>query len=253
MAARDFKADQSYMISHHRLHNRLLHGWGIVCGLEVEHHPNPACRSRWIRVTAGVAIDCYGRELIVPADLSFELPLAPGGTCGPRPRRGRLLHGPTGAGGAQLDEAETFALPFLVCLRYCEEAIDQVPVLYNESACGQPHREPNRIREGADLVVYRPEDLPRCWPPLGDCPEPGEVATVACLDPDCSCGHVVPLALIADPTADNIQAGWAFAIDERDGARSRPRPACSPTSFGPTGSTGASILWPNYRRRWAIN
>ena len=35
MTAEDFEADQHYFLSRHRLHNALLHGWGVVWGLEV--------------------------------------------------------------------------------------------------------------------------------------------------------------------------------------------------------------------------
>ncbi len=47
MAAREFIAEQRYFLSHHRLHNRLLHGWGVVCGLGVTPHPDPACPAGW--------------------------------------------------------------------------------------------------------------------------------------------------------------------------------------------------------------
>ena len=33
MAPRDFAVDTAYLLDRHRLHNRLLHGWGIVGGL----------------------------------------------------------------------------------------------------------------------------------------------------------------------------------------------------------------------------
>src|SRR5947209_3916492 len=78
MAARDFADEQAYFLSHQRLHNRLLHGWGVVCGLGVTRHPNPDCGSRWIIVHPGVALDCCGRELILRCATPFELPLSSG-------------------------------------------------------------------------------------------------------------------------------------------------------------------------------
>src|SRR5262245_66006895 len=48
-----------------RRHNQYLHGWGTVCGLKVLEHPNPACRKQYVVVTAGVAVDCCGREILV--------------------------------------------------------------------------------------------------------------------------------------------------------------------------------------------
>jgi hypothetical protein len=46
-----------------RLHTRLLHGWGKICGLEVsvsDHHQDN------LIVSPGLAIDALGREIIVP-------------------------------------------------------------------------------------------------------------------------------------------------------------------------------------------
>jgi hypothetical protein len=63
MTARDFQDEQDYFVSHHRLHNRLLHGWGIVCGLIVSPH-SERCPN-YVVVSAGIAIDCCGREIVL--------------------------------------------------------------------------------------------------------------------------------------------------------------------------------------------
>lgn len=73
MTARDFAGEQEYHLSRQRLHNRLLHGWGIVCGLRVEEHPKPECKDSWVTIKAGVAIDCYGREIYLPEDIAVEI------------------------------------------------------------------------------------------------------------------------------------------------------------------------------------
>ena len=75
MTARDFAADQAYFLSRRSIHNRLLHGWGIVCGLRVVPHPTPECRESWVVVKAGIAIDCTGREVFLPNDLAVQLPM----------------------------------------------------------------------------------------------------------------------------------------------------------------------------------
>src|SRR5690349_16518002 len=75
MAKRDFADEQAYFLSRHRLHNRLLHGWGVICGLRVIRHPRDECRDRWIVIRSGIALDCCGRELIWEKDLAVELPL----------------------------------------------------------------------------------------------------------------------------------------------------------------------------------
>src|SRR3546814_15180373 len=58
LTARDLRDEQGYVLSRLRLRNRLFHGWGVVCGLDVCSHPDPACRDRYVVVEPGIAIDC---------------------------------------------------------------------------------------------------------------------------------------------------------------------------------------------------
>src|SRR5215207_1680408 len=44
-----------------RWHNKHLHGWGIVCGLQVECGPGP----QEVTVRKGYALDCEGRDIVV--------------------------------------------------------------------------------------------------------------------------------------------------------------------------------------------
>jgi hypothetical protein len=198
MAARDFAADTEYLLDHQRLHNRLLHGWGIVCGLGVERHPRPECAQAWVVVTAGFALDCHGRELILRRDTAFELP--------------------------QRTE------PYLLCAKFSEELIEPVPSLYSQGTCDPHHREFNRFRDGVELVVA--DVTPRCWP-VAACHDQTEGAETTeeenehgcgdapcsehCLEPDCPCGELVPLARVIP------LAGGGFELD-LDGRRVQPPP-----------------------------
>jgi hypothetical protein len=195
MTARDFQADPDYFLSRHRLHQRLLHGWGVVCGLHVRHHPRPTSCKRWVVVTSGIAIDCYGRELVLQQDTAFELPL-------PRAEEGR-------ADGCDRED-ETLKEPFFVCLRYTEQPVEQVPVLYHEGQCDPTRKEANRVRESATIVIRTGDQFePDCWrqPDGGmqgecvdDCDEELPVPGGTCLEPGCPCGDTVPLARITpDP------------------------------------------------------
>lgn len=58
----DFNQEQAYLLAKARRHNRMLHGWGIVTGLEVS-----ASRSdgRQISVAPGYAVDAWGNEISV--------------------------------------------------------------------------------------------------------------------------------------------------------------------------------------------
>ncbi|GGN58743.1 hypothetical protein GCM10010112_12760 [Actinoplanes lobatus] len=58
-----FELETAYGIGLRRLLNRLVHGAGVVCGLDVERTDD----HRAITVTPGVALDGWGREIVVPA------------------------------------------------------------------------------------------------------------------------------------------------------------------------------------------
>lgn len=69
LSAAEFQVEQEYFLDRHRLHNRFLHGWGVVCGLKVT-----ARNSGEVVVDPGVAIDCVGNEIHVCAEV--RLPIA---------------------------------------------------------------------------------------------------------------------------------------------------------------------------------
>ena len=67
LTAEDLGLEQQYFRKKLQLHNRALHGFGIVAGLEVEH-----CKNKLV-VAAGLALDCQGNEIVVaePVELAF--------------------------------------------------------------------------------------------------------------------------------------------------------------------------------------
>jgi hypothetical protein len=71
--AKDFQEEQAYHIRMRRLHNRLLHRWGIVEGLTVRHHGEHT-----VTVEPGVAIDSEGREIVLAESLTREIQHAGG-------------------------------------------------------------------------------------------------------------------------------------------------------------------------------
>lgn len=72
MNARDFAADTEYLLSRHRLQNRLALGWGVACGLDVHEDPRSACPNQLV-VCPGIAIDCHGREIVIEEPVVFPL------------------------------------------------------------------------------------------------------------------------------------------------------------------------------------
>src|SRR5688500_3191421 len=71
MTARDFRDGDAYHRTMRHLHNRVLHGWGVACGLDVRLHARPECG---VVVSCGLAIDCCGREVLVPKTVAQRIP-----------------------------------------------------------------------------------------------------------------------------------------------------------------------------------
>jgi hypothetical protein len=202
MEACDFVAEQSYFLSRHRLHNRLFHGWGVVCGLQVCPHPRPECRDSWVIVEPGIAIDCKGRELILAARES--VPLVD-------------------------DEEQPVTDASLVCIAYGEQDAKCVPLLYG---CDPGRREAGRTREVPRLEVVRLDEVPEgCWGTPGGSPHgsgghdvgaAGSCPPLDCLEPGCACGDRVPLAWVGP--AAYAQSGERPARDLNDGGVRRIAP-----------------------------
>lgn len=64
-----FKLETDYVNAKRWLLNRLVSGYGVVCGLDVQ-----LVGPRELRVMSGVAIDYWGREIIVPEPKCIEIP-----------------------------------------------------------------------------------------------------------------------------------------------------------------------------------
>jgi len=56
---------EDYVVKKNRLHNRYLHGWGVVCGLEVVCSP---CDAQTVTVRSGYALSPCGNDIIVCKD-----------------------------------------------------------------------------------------------------------------------------------------------------------------------------------------
>jgi hypothetical protein len=71
----DLSAGQNYVIEKNKLHNRYLHGWGVVCGLKVKCYP--CCTghgsSGKVVVEPGYAIDCCGNDIVVCDEQEYDV------------------------------------------------------------------------------------------------------------------------------------------------------------------------------------
>lgn len=73
LTAEDLAQEQEYLATKRRLANRLLHGWGVVAGLDV----TVTGRST-VTVSPGVALDGWGREIVVVTATTEPIPPDPG-------------------------------------------------------------------------------------------------------------------------------------------------------------------------------
>jgi hypothetical protein len=80
----DLNNEQSYWLAKSRLHNRFLHGWGAVCGMQV------VCSEcdGWVTVKPGYAIDPCGNDIIVCSDCAFNVIKAIQACCTPSKQTG---------------------------------------------------------------------------------------------------------------------------------------------------------------------
>ncbi len=65
----DLSTEQQYVIEKHKLYNRTLHGWGVVCGLRLTC--DRECGG--IMIDEGYAIDDCGNDLVVCEPLRFDV------------------------------------------------------------------------------------------------------------------------------------------------------------------------------------
>lgn len=174
---RDLIDEQTYFEEALRLHHQRLHGTGIVCGLRVLQHPNPACRDRLLLLEPGSAIDCCGHHVLVIEQDVIDL--------NEFEAFRKLKESPD-------DKPHTLCL----CLRYRECPTEQVPVLYDECACDDTRCAPNRILQSyvVELEIDPPRALRNYAQPhfvrADSLPFPGVVA--AALDDS---GHRLFLAI----------------------------------------------------------
>lgn len=74
LTAADFEVEQTYQMEKRRLHNRLLHGVGIVEGLEVAEDDS---ESAGVVISPGFALDGCGNEIVVDHPTHIDI-----GPCG---------------------------------------------------------------------------------------------------------------------------------------------------------------------------
>jgi len=150
LTVRDLLQEQSYLNGKRWLINRMVLGWGVVCGLDVRWRDES--NKRELAITNGMALDCCGHEIIVCQDQYIDVlneikEMSPGGE----------------------PDKQTGEIKFLLCLVY--EKCKTEPVDLPPLGCDKEDRvEYNRVREGFKLRL-KPWDEACAKQPYGhfDC------------------------------------------------------------------------------------
>ena len=125
MTVRDFFAEQTYFNEKRWLLNRMVTGWGVVCGLDV------CVRGECIAISPGLAIDCCGRELLVCDEYLERVPES------------------DSKGGYGRSET------YLICLEFEECFLE--PIKPKRVCTEQEQEEFNRVRDGFCVRLVRPD------------------------------------------------------------------------------------------------
>ncbi len=139
---RDFREEQIYHNEKRKLLNRMLHGWGVVCGLGIKE---TSPKSSKIIITPGVALDCHGNEIVVCED--FEVDLKKDACICPDTTKEKDPCAETGR-----DDKEC---KYYVAIGYNEAPTDPVPVYTPSGGCDDKVCEYSRTREGFCVKLFK--------------------------------------------------------------------------------------------------
>jgi hypothetical protein len=139
LSANDLRDEQEYIREKLRRHNRMLHGWGIVCGLDVR--PNPLSgASQNITICPGYALSPQGEEICVPERVEFDLaqrcPGSSADLCNEK---------------AVVRKAAQNRTVYLA-IRYAECMTRPVRTLPNGCGCDETACEYSRVRDGYEIA-----------------------------------------------------------------------------------------------------
>ncbi|HEX3035146.1 MAG TPA: hypothetical protein VHT73_08435 [Thermodesulfobacteriota bacterium] len=140
MTDRDFREEQIYHNEKRKLLNRMLHGWGVVCGLGIKETGPKSSR---IVITPGMALDCCGNEILVCED--FEVDLKKETCVCPDTSKD-----PCADMGRDVQECK-----YYVAIGYREVPTDPVPVYAPGGGCEDKVCEYSRTREGFCVKLFK--------------------------------------------------------------------------------------------------
>jgi len=151
LVERDFTDEQRYFLGKLRHHNQTLHGWGAVCGLKVEQHPNPACQAQYVVIEPGTAVDCCGREIVVRHQETFDF------------AQQFLTEWQVQNGSGSQPDSNGRTIQ--ICVSYTECATESVPSVFDDCSHSGAACQPNRIVDGYKFdVIIDPKEKGNNFP-----------------------------------------------------------------------------------------
>lgn len=193
LTVEDMVTERDYFLQKLRRHNRFLHGWGVVCGLEVSPAPD---KGPWVvQIASGYALGPYGDEIYVAEPVLLDLSKCEAGTT-TNPCEPDLL---SPAPARNSIGAEVF-----IAIKYAECFARPVRAMPAGCACEDEACEYSRIRDSFEMGC------------LGELPPQPEIPNLCDLIanrqptpcPPCPTTPWVMLARVTLPThmKDNLSA-----------------------------------------------
>lgn len=209
----DLTLEQNYFVDRMRRHNRLLHGWGVVCGgmvcpVTTTNSDGTISFTPWqVKVQKGYVLGPYGDEIIIDCCRTVDL-------------RTSGVSGVTGDPCVDAPDpwcSQVFTPPtttniLYIAVQYKQSMMRPVRVQPVGCGCNDNSCEYSRWHDGYEIgVLTSCPTCNACDPNLGGAPSTQTLATgpiPSC--PDCSCG---PWVCLAKVTLINDGSGTIQSID----------------------------------------
>jgi hypothetical protein len=209
----DLTLEQNYFRDRLRRHNRLVHGWGVVCGALVcpawtKYPDGTTSLTPWqVKVRSGYVLGPYGDEIVIDCERTIDL-------------RTKGTSGVTGE--VCVDAPDPWCTPvymppapsttLFIAVKYKQSAARPVRVQPKGCGCDDSTCEYSRWKDGYEIgVLTTCPTCNACDPNTAKSPDFTQLMTgdlPTC--PDCSCG---PWVCLAQVTLNEDGSGTIAQID----------------------------------------
>lgn len=209
----DLTLEQNYFRDRLRRHNRLLHGWGVVCGAVVcpvstVNLDGTTSFTPWqVKVQTGYILGPYGDEIIVDCCRTVDVR-----TSGVTGVTGQPCVDAPDPWCTQVFNAPSVSNTYYIAVQYKQTMVRPVRVQPVGCGCDDTHCEYSRLQDGYQIgVLTSCPSCNACDPNVG---QPQQLMNLpfggipSC--PDCSCG---PWVCLAQVTVSSDGLGTIQQID----------------------------------------